>query len=250
MVKEKRRKKSDAITKFKGRYYFLSNFFPCEIHYHDKSFPTVENVYQALKTDSKKTQRQFMTCSPTRAKRLGQRVKLIQGWDESKVDIMHILLMHKFSKEPFNRLLLSTGNRPLIEGNTWHDNFWGNCNCSKCISTPGQNFLGKLLMDVRKNIVAVVNIREHLDGIYCGRSSMFGNPYVIGKDGSRKDVIRKHHKYFHLRIRHDQRFREHVESLRGRFIFCHCYPLPCHLDAIARYLHKTYIENIGVNHDA
>ena len=45
--------------------------------------------------------------------------------------------------------LLATGNSILIEGNYWHDNFWGNCLCSKCKYIKGRNNLGKILMKRR-----------------------------------------------------------------------------------------------------
>ena len=250
MVKRKRRKPSEVIARFKDKHAFLSNFFPCEIKYHDEVFPTVENAFQALKTSSKRARKPFQTCSPSQAKHLGQKVELIDDWESSKISIMHILLIWKFSREPFNRLLLSTGEKKLVEGNTWHDNFWGRCFCRGCRDRAAiagyapDNILGKLLMDVRKNIVAVASIKESVSGAYIGRGSIYGNPYIIGTDGAREDVIRKYHKYFHIRIKHDQRFREFIEDLRGRFIICHCFPLACHGDIIARYLHTTYFNNV------
>ena len=39
--------------------------------------------------------------------------------------------------------LLKTGKEELVEGNTWHDNYWGNCTCEKCKNIAGQNKLGK-----------------------------------------------------------------------------------------------------------
>ena len=46
--------------------------------------------------------------------------------------------------------LLATGDSELIEGNRWHDNVWGDCECSRCINRPGRNLLGKALMEVRE----------------------------------------------------------------------------------------------------
>ena len=39
----------------------------------------------------------------------------------------------------------------LIEGNTWSDNFWGDCHCPKCRGIKGENNLGKLLMKIRED---------------------------------------------------------------------------------------------------
>jgi predicted NAD-dependent protein-ADP-ribosyltransferase YbiA (DUF1768 family) len=44
--------------------------------------------------------------------------------------------------------LLATGEEILVEGNTWHDNFWGRCSCRNCRG-KGVNHLGQLLMERR-----------------------------------------------------------------------------------------------------
>lgn len=59
----------------------------------------------------------------------------------------------KFRNRKLAEALLATGDAELIEGNTWCDNIWGNCTCSKCAKTPGENRLGKLLMEIRSNKV-------------------------------------------------------------------------------------------------
>ena len=48
--------------------------------------------------------------------------------------------------------LLSTSNATLVEGNWWHDNFWGDCYCPKCKGIPGANTLGRLLMELRSKL--------------------------------------------------------------------------------------------------
>ena len=59
---------------------------------------------------------------------------------------MEKLLKLKFSKYSLKQRLLNTGNAMLIEGNDWNDTFWGVCN------GKGQNHLGKLLMEIRKEL--------------------------------------------------------------------------------------------------
>ena len=46
-------------------------------------------------------------------------------------------------------MLLATGGEELIEGNWWHDNFFGVCTCGPC-DGKGKNNLGKILMRVRE----------------------------------------------------------------------------------------------------
>jgi predicted NAD-dependent protein-ADP-ribosyltransferase YbiA (DUF1768 family) len=58
----------------------------------------------------------------------------------------------KFAIPELAEKLLATGDAELIEGTTWHDNTWGNCSCPQCENIPGENRLGKLLMQVREEI--------------------------------------------------------------------------------------------------
>lgn len=63
------------------------------------------------------------------------------------------------------------------------------------------------------------------------RSTPFGNPYKIGVDGDRKEVLRK---YADTQLSEPQ-FVEHVQSaLGGKTLVCHCAPLPCHGLYLAR----------------
>ena len=88
--------------------------------------------------------------TPGVAKRLGRQVQLRKDWEEIKVDIMRLGLSLKFHAHMgLIEKLIDTGEADLIEGNTWHDNFWGICLCPKCQS-KGQNHLGRLLMETRE----------------------------------------------------------------------------------------------------
>jgi predicted NAD-dependent protein-ADP-ribosyltransferase YbiA (DUF1768 family) len=65
---------------------------------------------------------------------------------------MEVLLREKFSRGTrYRDLLDQTKGEEIIEGNAWHDNFWGNCSCKKrpeC-GKEGKNHLGMLLMKIR-----------------------------------------------------------------------------------------------------
>ena len=65
-----------------------------------------------------------------------------------KIDIMRQVLKSKFTQNPeLKAKLIATGDAELIEGNNWNDRFWGVCR------GVGQNHLGKLLMEVRAELV-------------------------------------------------------------------------------------------------
>jgi len=69
-------------------------------------------------------------------------------------------------------------------------------------------------------------------GIYVGRGTIYGNPFVIGKDGDRATVIRKFEEYFNER---GELRRLALKELRGRNLICYCAPLACHADILLRY---------------
>jgi predicted NAD-dependent protein-ADP-ribosyltransferase YbiA (DUF1768 family) len=69
---------------------------------------------------------------------------------------MRRILEDKFSgRNPGLRdALVATGDAELVEGNSWHDNFWGVCSCSRCKNKEGQNYLGRLLEEVRASLAS------------------------------------------------------------------------------------------------
>jgi len=158
------------IRSFSGKFRFLSNFHPAEVEMPLAivegrtpmiTLPTVEHAYQASKagtflqfvcqTDT--TLRKYRQLTPGQTKRLGRQVSLRPGWDEARLEVMEYLLTQKFA--PGTELaesLRRTGNQPLVEGNRWHDNFWGVCECSKCRTQGATNHLGVLLMKIRREL--------------------------------------------------------------------------------------------------
>ncbi|CDG88865.1 DUF4326 domain-containing protein [Xenorhabdus bovienii] len=79
---------------------------------------------------------------------------------------------------------------------------------------------------------------EHFD-VYCGRGTLWGNPYAIGADGDRDEVIRKF-KYDFDRdyLKGGSDFKEQLKAHRGKTLGCHCKPYACHGDILAQFLNK------------
>lgn len=67
-----------------------------------------------------------------------------------------------------------------------------------------------------------------------GADGYFGNPFFIGADGDRDDVIRA----FEIRARElieiDSELRDRIRSLDGKRLFCWCAPAPCHANVLER----------------
>jgi hypothetical protein len=64
---------------------------------------------------------------------------------------------------------------------------------------------------------------------YVGRGSRWGNPFVIGRDGDRAEVIAKYREYAIERIGVDKNW---LVPLIGSDLICFCAPLPCHADVL------------------
>lgn len=142
------------INEFKGQYAFLSNFHTSKIDTAYGCFLSAEHLFQAAKTSSLDEKEKIrLAASPGRAKRLGRKVALRPKWEHVKPDIMLAVVQAKFNQNPYlAEKLLDTGDAELIEGNNWHDNEWGNCNCPKCQDVLGDNLLGITLMQVRAEL--------------------------------------------------------------------------------------------------
>ena len=57
-----------------------------------------------------------------------------------------------------------------------------------------------------------------------------GNPFAIGRDGSRAEVLRKHLVWLRWKVKTDARYKEMVRSLAPFDLLCCCHPLGCHGD--------------------
>ena len=104
-----------------------------------------ESAFQSAKCIKLEQRKNFLGLDPSTAKRKGRRVKLRDDWEEVKDQIMYEIVLNKFSQnEELRKKLIATGDEYLIEGNTWHDNHFGDCNCGrpKC-KQKGGNILGK-----------------------------------------------------------------------------------------------------------
>lgn len=141
-----------TILNFKGPYKEFSNFEPVTIFWKGLKFPTVEHAYVASKSTDPKFWKKISQIDANKAglaKRLGRKCQVRPNWDTVKVHYMEQFLIQKFKYEKFEKKLINTWYEKLVEGNWWHDNFWGNCLCEKCSGIEGQNMLGELLMIIR-----------------------------------------------------------------------------------------------------
>jgi hypothetical protein len=90
----------------------------------------------------------------------------------------------------------------------------------------------------------VVNIKTESCDVYIGRGSIWGNPYVIGIDGNRVDVIAKYELYIRKLLEDKPSLVEELKKLKGRKLGCFCKPLDCHGDILIKILNELEFEDI------
>ena len=78
----------------------------------------------------------------------------------------------------------------------------------------------------------VVNIYKGKYDKYIGRPSPLGNPFVIGKDGTREEVIEKYAVWLDNKIFRGEISDEYLAEYSGKRLGCFCAPQPCHGDVI------------------
>jgi ribA/ribD-fused uncharacterized protein len=153
---------ADALRVFGffEEHRFLSNFQMCNVYYGGHPFPSSEHAYMVSKCaeayeqyadglltydDAHYDDICCMSCGDV--KRWGQTVKLRSDWEEVKIDKMYEIVLDKFTRsEPLRNKLLDTGDKILIEANSWGDRFWG----FDVKKNKGENNLGVILMKVRE----------------------------------------------------------------------------------------------------
>ncbi len=135
----------------KREYGLFSNFSPHPILLDNKLWPTSEHYYQAQKFIDESLQELIRNAtSPGIAAQLGRNkhLPLRNDWDKIKYDVMLRALHAKVSQHnDVRELLLSTGDKEIIEYAPWGDIYWGDGG-----DGSGQNNLGKAWMNIREEL--------------------------------------------------------------------------------------------------
>ena len=80
------------------------------------------------------------------------------------------------------------------------------------------------------NSSKVVHCKKEPYDIYIGRPSKWGNPFMIGKDGNRQDVVEKHMFW----LIEQKELVDSIDELYGKTIGCFCAPSRCHGDNLKK----------------
>lgn len=78
----------------------------------------------------------------------------------------------------------------------------------------------------------VVNIRREEADIDITRAGPWGNPFVIGTHGNRREVIEQ----YRVWIMTQPALLSSLQALRGKRLGCVCKPKPCHGDVLVELI--------------
>ena len=84
----------------------------------------------------------------------------------------------------------------------------------------------------------VVHCKRAPYDVYIGRPSLWGNPFTIGRDGSREDVIEKYRGW----LEGNDLLLAALPVLRGKVLGCWCAPKACHGDVLAAMANKVEVK--------
>lgn len=104
----------------------------------------------------------------------------------------------------------------------------------------------------------VVNVKRHAydqyigRAVYCGRrrhvisalnaTSIYANPYMVGRDGSRAAVLVEYEKLWRSRLggREQDIWFKRLRVLAGKRLGCWCKPKPCHGDVLVKLFRELF----------
>jgi len=80
--------------------------------------------------------------------------------------------------------------------------------------------------------------------VYIGRPRhnqpwRWGNPFAVGIDGTRQEVIDKFRDWVQSEDPRAQWMRWNIHRLKGKTLVCFCKPSPCHGDILAKLADKS-----------
>ena len=141
----------DSITEFKGLYAFLSNEFEAQVGLEGLVYPTVAHAFQAARTTDRDLRAQIAKADLSQLYSLCETIDNPPDWSRTRLRVMECLLRDKFLRNrELQRRLLDTGTRNIL--NTYEDAsqpsnlYWG------VVQSKGQNQVGQLLMQIRKDL--------------------------------------------------------------------------------------------------
>ena len=80
------------INEFKGKYFFLSNFYSAPVMYEGLLYQNNEAAFQSAKVLDIERRKQFCNIDPSTSKRKGRNVTLRHDWRRLRIKLWKIVL--------------------------------------------------------------------------------------------------------------------------------------------------------------
>lgn len=91
-----------------------------------------------------------------------------------------------------------------------------------------------VIMPTVQNAKLIGQKENRPNSVYVGRPSKWGNPYHIGSDGNRHDVI----ELYRIMLMRSPELLQDLHELKGKDLICWCAPFPCHADILLELANK------------
>jgi hypothetical protein len=111
-------------------------------------------------------------------------------------------------------------------------------NCKVQYIRPEYNNLEEWINDDKNVYIARAGVVFINKKRYPQNSSKFANPYKIGKDGTREEVIVKYKEYIIKKLENDKSLINELLLLKGKKLGCWCYPEICHGNILLELIDK------------
>ena len=85
------------------------------------------------------------------------------------------------------------------------------------------------------HIGGVVHCKRNTYDVYIGRPGIWGNPFNIGRESTREDVIELYRNW----IKTQPHLINRLPELKGKILGCWCKPRACHGDVLLELANKT-----------
>lgn len=90
----------------------------------------------------------------------------------------------------------------------------------------------------RGGVVFIENPDTGIKERFPKNSSPFHNPFKIGNNGTRAEVIQMYREYIVDKLNNDKNLKKMLLNLKGKNLGCWCHPEPCHGDVLLELIDK------------
>ena len=111
-------------------------------------------------------------------------------------------------------------------------------NCSVKYIRPKYNNLKEWMEDDNNYYIGRAGVVFIDKKRYPAKPSIFANPYKIGKDGTREEIISKYKDYIINKLNGDASLVRQLISLKDKKLGCWCCPEYCHGNVLLELLDK------------